>query len=198
MVVGEDLGTVTPTIKRCLAKAGIFSYRLLYFEKKSNGAFRSPDQYPENASVSVTTHDLPTLRGFWEGRDIALKSQLGLYPSSKDAKADRERRTKDRLALIKALKKETLLPIHHVPNIPASLNKNFCQAVYAYLAKTRSRMLIVPLEDLLGELETPNFPGIPEKDYPSWRMKINREIEGLASDIHLQEFSKTMNRYRMH
>jgi len=77
------------------------------------------------------------------------------------------------------------------------MTREFCQAVYAYLARTRSRMLVIPLEDLLGELETPNFPGIPENGYPSWRMKINREVEGLNKDRHIHQFSKIMKRNRV-
>ena len=79
VVVGEDLGTVTPSIKKRLAQAGLLSYRVLLFEKTANGGFRSPDQYPENALVSATTHDLPTLHGFWIGRDIEVKARIGFY-----------------------------------------------------------------------------------------------------------------------
>ena len=83
LVVGEDLGTVTPTIKKRLAKAEFLSYRVLLFEKRGKNHFRSPDQYPENALVAATTHDLPTLRGFWAGRDIEVKSEIRLFPSFK-------------------------------------------------------------------------------------------------------------------
>jgi 4-alpha-glucanotransferase len=196
VVVGEDLGTVTPTIKKRLAKAGVLSYRVLLFEKKANGAFRAPGQYPENALVSATTHDLPTLRGFWLGRDIEVKSRIGFYPSAKEAEAEWEQRARDRVALIQALKKENLLPSKVSPHIPRHISDEFCQAIYAYLARTPSRMLIIPLEDLLGEVETPNFPGLPGSAYPSWRMKIGRNIEGLKNDSHIQQFSKVIKRIR--
>ncbi|UCE63748.1 MAG: 4-alpha-glucanotransferase [Nitrospirota bacterium] len=197
VVVGEDLGTVTPIIKKRLAKAGILSYRVLLFEKKAKGAFRSPGQYPENALVSATTHDLPTLHGFWLGRDIEVKTQIGFYPSSKDAESEWKQRARDRVALMKALNKETLLPLQGSQHLPVPFSKEFCQAVYAYLARTPSRILIIPLEDLLGEVETPNFPGIPGSAYPSWRRKIHRDIEGLTRDGHVPQFSKVINRERL-
>lgn len=197
VVVGEDLGTVTPTIKKRLAKAGILSYRVILFEKRANGAFRSPGQYPENALVSATTHDLPTLRGFWLGRDIEIKSQIGFYPSSNDAEAEWEQRERDRVAFIKALKREKLLPSKAFQHLPSQISNEFCQAIYAYLARTPSRMLIIPLEDLLGEVETPNFPGIPGSAYPSWRMKIGRNIEEFNNDSHIHQFSKVIKRNRL-
>ena len=68
VVVGEDLGTVEPFVRETLARFGILSYRLLYFEKNRRGEFKTFDEYPVEALVSSTTHDLPTLAGFWTER----------------------------------------------------------------------------------------------------------------------------------
>src|SRR5205807_7286201 len=64
VIVGEDLGTVEPEVRETLAKFGILSYRLFYFEKNAAGAFKRPDEYPPQSLVSSTTHDLPTIAGF--------------------------------------------------------------------------------------------------------------------------------------
>ena len=37
MVIGEDLGTVTPELRKALNDGGILSYRPLLFEKDANG-----------------------------------------------------------------------------------------------------------------------------------------------------------------
>lgn len=172
IIVGEDLGTVTPEIRRRLMEAGLLSYRLLLFEK-SKGGFLSPGKYPPQAMVSVTTHDLPTLRGYWSGRDIEWKDKLGLYPDESFAQRDRQARARDRQALLAALKRAGVLP-RGLPadagGIPA-LNDELCRAVYAYLARTPSQLLIIPLEDLLGDIETPNLPGASPDRYPVWKMK---------------------------
>lgn len=110
MVIGEDLGTVTPSIRTRLMAGGLLSYRLLLFEQTARGQFAKPSRFPQAAAASVTTHDLPTLRGFWIGRDIELKAQLGLYRDPKWLSRDRVARAWDKQALLDALVKERLLP----------------------------------------------------------------------------------------
>ena len=186
VVVGEDLGTVTPTIKKRLANAGLLSYKLLPFERTSHGGFCAPQHYPEQALVSATTHDLPTLRGFWAGRDIEWKEHLEMYPSSGDAEVAWEDRAKDRLALVKAMRHEGVFHLSSEDKqMPVNMSMKFRQAIYAFLARTRARLLVIPLEDLVGELETPNFPGVPHGAYPSWRLKMTPDIERLRTDTQM-------------
>ena len=80
LIIGEDLGTVPGYIRETLARYQIFSYRLFYFERTPGGRFCAREDYPALALASVTTHDLPTLAGFWAGRDIEVKDRLQLYP----------------------------------------------------------------------------------------------------------------------
>ena len=76
-MIGEDLGTVTGEVRQALAETGILSYRVLWFERNTDGTFRRPDEYPAHAAVSTTTHDLPTLAGFSSGRDIEAAAPRG-------------------------------------------------------------------------------------------------------------------------
>jgi (1->4)-alpha-D-glucan 1-alpha-D-glucosylmutase len=85
LVIGEDLGTVPDELRAALQALGVLSYRLLYFEREPDGSFRAPAQYPAQALVAATTHDLPTLAGFWEGRDLQLRGELKLFPRSRRA-----------------------------------------------------------------------------------------------------------------
>jgi (1->4)-alpha-D-glucan 1-alpha-D-glucosylmutase len=70
LVVGEDLGTVPDEVRAALHDAGVYSYRVLYFEK------RPPREYPAQALVAISTHDLPTWRGFQESADRAARDEL--------------------------------------------------------------------------------------------------------------------------
>ena len=110
IVIGEDLGTVPDEAREVLHRFGILSYRLLYFEQDNNGRFRPPQEYPRDALVSATTHDLPTLAGFWLGRDIDARREAGLLPDEgayQSMRADRAREKQKLLDLLIDLK---LLP----------------------------------------------------------------------------------------
>jgi 4-alpha-glucanotransferase len=194
MVVGEDLGTVTPAIRQKLDAAGLLSYRLLLFEREEGGVFKQPDDYPEQALVAVTTHDLPTLKGFWMGRDITIKKNAELYPRQEDSDVDWRLRTEDRQRLWEALRREELVPVE--TGISVNFSETLLQAVYRFLARTPSRLLIVQLEDLLAELDTPNLPGVPESVYPSWRVRIGRELEAWLNDTALLNFAHIILRER--
>ncbi|WP_455245668.1 4-alpha-glucanotransferase, partial [Petrachloros mirabilis] len=110
MVIGEDLGTVTPAIRHRLMEGGLLSYRLLLFEQSAKGAFAKPSRFPRHAAAAVATHDLPTLKGFWIGRDIELKARIGLYKKAAWRRRDQDIRARDKQALLDALAKERLLP----------------------------------------------------------------------------------------
>ncbi len=103
LIIGEDLGTMVPRIRRELARRGILSYRVFYFERTGEHHFKAPGDYPANAMAAVTTHDLPTLAGYWQGEDIRLKSTLGLYPQAHLAAAEAADRAQDRERLVEAL-----------------------------------------------------------------------------------------------
>jgi (1->4)-alpha-D-glucan 1-alpha-D-glucosylmutase len=94
IVVGEDLGTVPESFKERLHDAGVLSYRLLYFEQPGQGRFKPSAEYPRLALAAVTTHDLPTLAGYWAAHDLQLRGQLHLFPSprlEREAYASRSR-----------------------------------------------------------------------------------------------------------
>jgi (1->4)-alpha-D-glucan 1-alpha-D-glucosylmutase len=173
LVIGEDLGTVAPEVREGLAKAGVLSYRLLYFEKNDAGEFRPSSEYPPLALTAITTHDLPTLTGFWEGRDLAVRSELGLYPSDSVRAQAIFSRAQDRARLLLALERERLLP----PGVtidPASapvMTAELSLAFHRFLARTPCKVMMVQLEDVLGAAEQVNMPGTVEQ-YPNWRKKL--------------------------
>src|SRR3712207_9503922 len=75
LIVGEDLGTVPPEVPPALAKWGILSSKVLYFERGEGGAFTPADRYAADALATANTHDMATLAGFWEGRDVELRAE---------------------------------------------------------------------------------------------------------------------------
>ena len=193
MVVGEDLGTVTPAIQRKLEESGLLSYRLLYFERERGGAFHSPAQFPVQALVSATTHDLPTLKGYWVGRDIDVKEQANLYPLPEDKIADSKSREEDRHRLWEALHRAGFAMAEPMP---AALSSYMVKMIYQFLARTPSRLLMVQLEDFLGEVDTPNLPGASNSAYPSWRMRLSRPLVSWLKDQSSTKFSRVISQER--
>ena len=198
VVIGEDLGTVTPSIRRRLAKGGLLSYRLLMFENPRGRGFQPPQQFPAQALMSVNTHDLPTLKGFWKGRDIVVKERIGLYPSPASVKGDWQNREKDRKALLRALIQERLLSAGSLDQEEHTLDltEDLCRSIYAYVARSSCQVVAISLEDLLGEIDTPNIPGAPPGSYPVWERKLVRAFEQWKHDRHIQDFARMFRRER--
>ncbi|RYY90840.1 MAG: 4-alpha-glucanotransferase, partial [Comamonadaceae bacterium] len=67
LVIGEDLGNVAPAMREAMRERCLLSYRPLLFERSDDGSFRPPQEWQPQALAVVSTHDLPTLRGFWLG-----------------------------------------------------------------------------------------------------------------------------------
>lgn len=188
LVIGEDLGTVPPEVREGMARCGILSTRVLLFEKHRVGSFKLPSEYPEGAAVVAATHDTPTLRGFWEGRDITVREELGLFPDEASLAQARAERPHDRAGLLWDLKTEGLLPdeITDTGNPPQELTPALRDALHTYLARTPSCLALFQLEDALGVAEQANLPGTVD-EYPNWRRKLPRSLADLAKDAGLSK-----------
>ncbi len=181
LIIGEDLGTVTDEIRDMLADFRILSYRLFFFEKHRDGGFKHSYEYPRQALVSSSTHDLPTLAGFWQGRDIEARKAAGLADESgyRQQLADRRR---EKQQMLDVLHQEHLLPANserNAENIP-SLSGELHNAVIGFLAQTSSMILLLNQEDLTLETEQQNVPGSTEQ-YPNWQRKMRLSLEDLQS-----------------
>ncbi len=196
LVIGEDLGTVAASIRRTLALSRIFSYRVFYFERKwkKDNSFAAPKDYPRQAMACVTTHDLPTLTGYWEGRDLDLRSRLNLYPSPRLAEQDKAMRAQDRRLLVEALVRENLLPPDYSP--PTDLcPEDLRRAVLAYLGRSRAALVEARLEEFLGLTAQQNLPGTIDQ-HPNWRQKIFPTLEDLRRNPEIIRLAATLRQAR--
>jgi (1->4)-alpha-D-glucan 1-alpha-D-glucosylmutase len=182
MVIGEDLGNVAPRMREAMASRSLLSYRPLLFERNEDGSFKPPAQWQPQALAVVSTHDLPTLRGFWSGEDIALCASLGLYPDADSHERQVADRARDRTRLLAALQEEGLLPEGSVTALNASGDPPpaLVDAIYAFLARTPCWLVGVQLEDISGQLLQVNVPGTMEDRFPNWRRKIAVAVDELA------------------
>jgi 4-alpha-glucanotransferase len=190
LVVGEDLGTVPPGWPATLRRRGILSTRVLYFEKTRWGAFQPAGRYSTNALVSAATHDLPPLAGWWLGRDIALRRKLGLLRGRNQVRLALARRARERASLLHRLRSAGLLMVdgrflRRRAGLEGDAMTNLIppamviQAVHRFLAQTPSPLAAIGLDDLLGEVEPVNLPGVPPERFPSWTRRMSRAVEEL-------------------
>ena len=174
LVVGEDLGTVPEGFRERMAAARILSYRVLFFEKDENGGFLPPEAYPELALAVVGSHDLPTLRGWWEAADIDLRHGLRLIPDEAKADEARTERADDREQLAAALATEGSLPPDREDDTEAVV-----EAAHRFLARSRSGLAIAQIDDLTGEVDPVNVPTTSD-EHPNWRRRLSLTIDELA------------------
>jgi len=101
LLIGEDLGTVPAGFDTLLAQAGLLGIRVLMFQRDGRRFFR-PDEWTPHAIATTTTHDLPTMAGWWAGHDIGWRTKLDLLmPGQSEAEA-RGERTHERTLLWRA------------------------------------------------------------------------------------------------
>jgi 4-alpha-glucanotransferase len=192
LVVGEDLGTVEPYIREMLGKFGILSYRLFYFEREGDGSYKLPGEYPRQALVSSTTHDLPTLTGFWRGSDIEARVAAGVL-DEKGRNAQWVDRTRDKQRMLEALERSGILPasFHEEAAKAEDLTMPVHDAIIAFLASTPSMLMVVNQEDLTLEPGQQNLPGTTSQ-YPNWGRKMLFTLEQLDVDERARELSRHM------
>jgi 4-alpha-glucanotransferase len=67
-------------------------------------------------------------------------------------------------------------------------------AVASFLARTKSRLLAISLEDLLGVTDQPNIPGTVNQ-HPNWRRRLPLAIDEIMTAIDVPAL-KTATRER--
>lgn len=182
MVIGEDLGTVPAAIVDKLRDAGVYSYKVLYFEQVSQRSFRAPAQWPRQAMAVTTTHDMPTLRGWWQSDDLRLGSRLGLYPDAAIlAGLYRDRQSAKKALLQTLLRSGDLPPRKRFQRTGARMNRQLSRAIHRYLARTPCGLLGLQPEEWLDMSLPVNVPGTVDQ-YPNWRRKLRVTLEEMAQD----------------
>jgi 4-alpha-glucanotransferase len=193
LVIGEDLGTVPDGFRERMDRMGIFAYRVMVFEKDAAGQVRRPDGYDELALAIFATHDLPSARGWWAGVDIDKRERLDLYPRPGMAGEERAARAGDRNLLVAALAGEGLLPGDFPRDgaLGQAQAEALTTAAHAWLARARSRLLMVQIEDVLALDLQMNLPGTVDQ-HPNWRPRYPQDIAALLADPRLRALAERL------
>jgi (1->4)-alpha-D-glucan 1-alpha-D-glucosylmutase len=118
-----------------------------------------------------TTHDLPTLRGWWRGLDIDLREKLHVFDPVR-AENERGARRHDVQKFCEALREEGLSDGSVPPEPPLD-------AAVRFIARAPSALTAIQFEDVGNEADQANLPGI-EDGHPNWRRRLPQTVEELT------------------
>jgi len=144
----------------------------MMFERDERGRFRDIDYYARNALVTFNTHDLSTYAGWRSFSDLKLKRSIGVDPGESD-----DARWNALTSLTEVLREH-------------GIESHDLYAVARYLARTKSRLLAISLEDLLGVVDQPNIPGTVN-EHPNWRQRLPLAIDQIAAAIDVAALQKS-------
>jgi 4-alpha-glucanotransferase len=159
VVIGEDLGTVEPSVRRLLDRTAVLGSAVLWFETSEDGWHLPPVTWRREALASVTTHDLPTAAGWLAEEHVRVRHELGQLGHSL---AEEEARARtEREMLLAMLRHEGLLED----------DGDVVLALHRALVASPCRVVLGSYGDAVGDLRQPNLPGTVD-EYPNWRLPV--------------------------
>ena len=165
IVLAEDLGTVPEGFQDRLRESGIEGMRVLWFERDQAQHFVSPSHWTPCAAAMTSTHDLPTLAGWWAGRDIDWRERLGQVP---DPAAARAERASDRTRIWNAFRHSGATTADQPADDSGAA---FADAACIHVGRSACELVVLPIEDALALIEQPNLPGTLH-EHPNWQRRL--------------------------
>ena len=178
LVVGEDLGTVPPDVPPALERWQVLSSRVLYFEREKDGGFKASSTYDYRSLATANTHDMATLAGYWSGRDIELREEVGLIEGDDERRSAVDQRRDELRKLVARLRHEGLLPSSEGEPAEADVRR----AVHEFLCASPAALVGLSLDDLVGETEPVNVPGVGGDKFASWTRRLTPLLEDIIMD----------------
>ena len=180
-VVGEDLGTLPDGVHERMARDGML--RSWVFEFTSTLHDPLPPTR-RDVLASLATHDTPRFSSYLWGHDIDEAEKLG-HLSATDADARRAERALYREALFGAL------------NIPVLSEEQLTEAALEgcleHVSASDALLVVVDLEELMGESEPQNRPGTSEGN---WRQRAALTLEEIRGAPWINGELDSINRLR--
>ena len=187
LIVGESIGNVPEGFLDRIAAKNIMSMSVLWSERWDAGwgDFKAPYQYPENVVASVGTHDMPPLKMWWFGYDIALSRQLGITSSDEEMRNNYHKREADRWKLLKAMDENQVWPEDNHRRGDYLFGEGYPEgleeAVHRFMARSNAKIFLVQPEDVFQVDKQQNVPGTDRDRYPNWRLKLPVNLEDMEN-----------------
>lgn len=189
LIIAEALGTVPKGMLPKLAEKGILAYNIFYFEWDQHGS-KPLANYPYQAMTTLSTHDLPTIQGYWKGYDFELGEKFKIYPNDRVLNMLKQDRHFNKEKIRHAVE-----AVQELEADSKGITIAFPHQLQSYVADTNSALFGTQPEDWLNMLEPVNIPGT-SKEYPNWRRKLSCTIEQIFANRQIQELLETFEHKR--
>lgn len=191
VIIAEDLGTIPQSLRKALSECGALSYKIFLYERAPDGGFIAPNDYPRNAMAALTTHDMPTLKGWWEGLDLSEGVKMGIYTKEQADNLAKDRneakqRMFDSMRYFGSLDPKIVgdaSKIEFSYELALSMQRHFCS--------TNALLCSSQLEDWIGVEKPVNVPGTLH-EYPNWRRKLTRDLDEIFTDKKVKTLTQAM------
>jgi len=193
IVIGEDLGTVEAGLREQLAARGILGMSVMWFEREGE-AFLPAESWRQTTMATTSTHDLPTVAGWWLENDLHWRDRLGLLKADEDLAELSEQRRQDRRRLVSVCELEEVADDDGIAGDSVDVD-DVIDAVLAHVAATSTPLALLPLEDLLGLREQANLPGTFD-EHPNWRRRLPIPAPQALKDPAVQQRLSRIDRIR--
>ena len=178
-VIGEDLGTLPAGLSQELQAAGLYSWRVFYFNPEVNA-------YPERGIATLNTHDLPPLKAYLEAGDLETQKELGRLSSAEYVR-ELEKRKREIQTLEGKLSERGLLKFSGDagPGRQEKQNRSFADmslALHQFLMESPGPAVLINLQDIMGDDKLLNLPGTVD-EYPNWARRYPWSLKELEENI---------------
>jgi alpha-1,4-glucan:alpha-1,4-glucan 6-glycosyltransferase/4-alpha-glucanotransferase len=200
LVVGEDLGTVPDAVREAMQRHRVYKIHVVqYVAGTAEPALPEP---PADAVAGINTHDMPPFAAFWSGADIDDRAALG-WINDERVHHEHAERARLRTSLRRFLGLDAAFgdPPQGSSSAPKALLPPDAETAAAlraclhHLGRSPSRLVLVSMEDLWGELHPQNVPGT-YLERPNWRRRAKLGLHELAAHPEVERALAGLDRAR--
>ncbi|MDR3128124.1 MAG: 4-alpha-glucanotransferase [Bifidobacteriaceae bacterium] len=162
IIIGEDMGMITPLVKKYLKSHGLLGTNVVWEERTKND-FKKVKKYRKLAIAAVTNHDFPPTAGYLEYEHAKLRNKLGLLTEPYEVFLSKVEADVNKM--LKLLRKGGFLKIKE------PTTEEIVLALHRMLASSPSLLICSTFVDAVGEKRVQNQPGT-NNEYPNWRIPL--------------------------
>jgi 4-alpha-glucanotransferase len=179
-LIGEDLGTVDPGVRRLMGEHGITGMTVAVFDLEARPGV--PLEPPRGSCALVDTHDTATFAGWLDGTDVQQRLRSGRLDAEAAAMAGTQRSLARRSLLARlAVSGDDIAEVH--------------AAVLEELGRSEAGVVMATLEDLWAEHDPQNIPGTGS-GHVNFARRMAKSLQEIESDDDLTEPLRRLERAR--